>query len=103
MINTISKIGYIVADYGTELDNGSFTGFAGILQRGEVDIVATDLTVTLQVLKLLRQAGGRQGTKKMSQSARNRPFYQIGDEIGHFLFLNVAKLFCSLGATLETG
>ena len=88
-----------MADYGTELDNGSFTGFAGILQRGEVDIVATDLTVTLQVLKLLRQAGGQ----KMSQNEKNRPFYQIGDEIGHFLFLNVAKLFCSLGATLETG
>ena len=43
---------YKVADYGTRRENGSFTGFAGLLQRGEVDIVATDLTVTLQVQEL---------------------------------------------------
>ena len=38
-----------MADYGTKMENGSFTGFAGLLQRGEVDVVATDLTVTVQV------------------------------------------------------
>ena len=42
-----------MADYGTKLDNGSFTGFAGLLQRGEVDVVATDLTVTAKVLSLI--------------------------------------------------
>ena len=39
-----------MADYGRKMDNGSFTGFAGMLQRREVDVVATDLTVTKEVI-----------------------------------------------------
>lgn len=37
-----------VSDYGSEMPNNSFTGFAGMLQRRQVDIVATDMSVTYQ-------------------------------------------------------
>ena len=40
--------GMPVSDYGTKLQNGSFTGFVGMLQRGEFDIVASDTTITTQ-------------------------------------------------------
>ena len=40
--------GIPVSDYGTELQNGSFTGFVGMLQRREFDIVAADTTITIQ-------------------------------------------------------
>ena len=40
--------GIPVSDYGTKLRNGSFTGFVGMLQRGEFDIVAADTTITIQ-------------------------------------------------------
>ena len=48
---------YTVADYGTKLENGSFTGFAGMLQRREVDVIATDLTVTAKVRLLAHHNG----------------------------------------------
>ena len=38
-----------VRSYGKELANGSYDGFAGVLQRKEADIVATDFTVTHEV------------------------------------------------------
>lgn len=44
----MSPYGISVSDYGTQLPNGSFTGFVGMLQRGEFDIVAADTTITLQ-------------------------------------------------------
>ena len=44
---------YTMADYGTKLANGSFTGFAGLLQRGEVDVVAADLTITAKVQQFI--------------------------------------------------
>ena len=40
--------GIPVSDYGTKLQNGSFTGFVGMLQRREFDIVAADTAVTTQ-------------------------------------------------------
>ena len=45
----MSTKGMNVSDYGTKLPNGSFTGFVGMLQRGEFDIVAADTTITSQV------------------------------------------------------
>ena len=42
--------GIPVSDYGTKLQNGSFTGFVGMLQRGEFDIVASDTTITTQAI-----------------------------------------------------
>ena len=39
-----------VRSYGKELANGSFDGFAGVLQRKEADIVATDFTITHEVM-----------------------------------------------------
>ena len=86
-----------MSDYGTELDNGSFTGFAGILQRGEVDIVATDLTVTLQVLKLLIQAGATKGTK-LCHKIDFFSFSNLGS-ISHFGF---SHFFWPFGSCLET-
>ena len=41
--------GIPVSDYGTKLQNGSFTGFVGMLQKREFDIVAADTTITTQV------------------------------------------------------
>ena len=43
--------GKAVSDYGTKLQNGSFTGFVGMLQRGEFDIVASDTTITTQAIE----------------------------------------------------
>ena len=45
---TMSAKAMNVSDYGTKLSNGSFTGFVGMLQRGEFDIVAADTTITSQ-------------------------------------------------------
>ena len=45
---TMTTKGMNVSDYGTKLPNGSFTGFVGMLQRGEFDIVAADTTITSQ-------------------------------------------------------
>ena len=57
MLNSLSSrlnfkmnaTGIPVSDYGTKLQNGSFTGFVGMLQRREFDIVAADTTITAQV------------------------------------------------------
>ena len=43
--------GIPVSDYGTKLQNGSFTGFVGMLQRGEFDIVASDTSITTQAIE----------------------------------------------------
>ena len=45
---TMTTKGMNVSDYGTKLANGSFTGFVGMLQRREFDIVASDITITSQ-------------------------------------------------------
>ena len=57
MLNSLSSrlnfkmnaTGIPVSDYGTKLQNGSFTGFVGMLQRREFEIVAADTTITAQV------------------------------------------------------
>ena len=59
MLNSLSSrlkfqmnaTGIPVSDYGTKLQNGSFTGFVGMLQRGEFDIVASDTTITTQAIE----------------------------------------------------